>query len=1210
VSNPSNLYAEKIFSEHPLALWSLDEQVDYISFISEAQRNLANAWMYSDCTITTDTLDLNQPFPSSIKNLIEFDDFVGASKEITFIGEDLENFNNLNTDYATLTVGSYFYSASPYIKKVSIGFEYTDANSLEKVELAESFNVTSLSQWNFISHTIEYPQQNSNFRPIIKVEFQGGAATTENYQIYINGTTVGQWSEEYNTKSLGTSTISFPSDINLTGITKCVSAKAYGLGTKNGYYLVNDNTLLAKNSGVPIVYGASTVTKLQYNEGTPSLLIPGFGFLNEAGRYNDYTVEMWLKINSDEKVAKKIFGPISSTDGLYVEGAFLTLVIGKSFASHFIGKWYRPMLVQIRLTNNSATLLVNGEQVVSLQISTSDIDLPTEYTNAKSNDWLGFYSYQKINPFEVDCISIYSYNVPEIISKKRWIYGQAVVSPEAINSAYSGISAYIDYPFAEYTANYTYPNFGTWSQGAFDNLSAKSLSLNSPDYSLPDIYLDGLTLDKLYSDCYSVNVSGDKYLTFRPNEDWNNKNTYINFNNSGTILDETHAIYMVFSDTEYRLDDQVLIKFYDNAGNYFKIITQDSDIKYIFNFNGQESTLSSVEEYALDTKLAVGVAIHDLVNYFGNSLTTFFGSQNNLKYYAAGDDAGQNPFLGKIYSLGISTEYNLNTVSDHFNDNGIVKHDSSLELFTHTASYTILPSIAYDTFFLDIGISGYWQDYIPLTYFAKYINNKNGQQYYDIDFLQFNIDYPAPSTSTTTETIIYPYPQNTIPSMWNYEDLDNLYDHPVQRQYAQLDNYLFTGWENYEDAAQKSIKTNQLDTTGASVKSYISLQYIVDGANKTIQTFDNIELVNQSRIIDFSQQTGWSNKVFEVVDNTLIYPPASVDFNDLAIVTHLDFNIRGVLTKPVAIKKLEYASEAFDSESFNIVGTRFGVEMYPYKQSGIYYDYKSKNPFSIYKESTPYLYNTKTSGIEIRGEIDPNINRGIAIPINKNTVSSYRVSAIQTWIRYDFDRFTYDPVQIMEIKHKNDTIKFFAVANSQIGNRARVFAVNSSTGLQVDGLGFYLNGTLVREPIINVKEWAVIGVSFGSAINLDNYLGLINLNGPFTYNNITHYKATSLQEIQSKTYRPWLKVVNDGVDDVIWNYWYGDLPSNGNYTWNGVLVLASKDLYAVNPGDVYKTYIGTNKIIIDTSTVNISFNADRVRIFSDVSWQSSVSTPV
>ena len=42
MSTPSNLYAEKVFAEHPTGLWALDDNADYISLISEQQRNLSN----------------------------------------------------------------------------------------------------------------------------------------------------------------------------------------------------------------------------------------------------------------------------------------------------------------------------------------------------------------------------------------------------------------------------------------------------------------------------------------------------------------------------------------------------------------------------------------------------------------------------------------------------------------------------------------------------------------------------------------------------------------------------------------------------------------------------------------------------------------------------------------------------------------------------------------------------------------------------------------------------------------------------------------------------------------------------------------------------------------------------------------------------------------------------------------------------------------
>ena len=50
MTTASNLYAEKIFAEHPLAIWPLDDSADYISLISEAQRNIST-WTLTNGTV-------------------------------------------------------------------------------------------------------------------------------------------------------------------------------------------------------------------------------------------------------------------------------------------------------------------------------------------------------------------------------------------------------------------------------------------------------------------------------------------------------------------------------------------------------------------------------------------------------------------------------------------------------------------------------------------------------------------------------------------------------------------------------------------------------------------------------------------------------------------------------------------------------------------------------------------------------------------------------------------------------------------------------------------------------------------------------------------------------------------------------------------------------------------------------------------------------
>lgn len=1192
MSISSNLYADKVFAEHPTALWALDEKLDYISLISESQRDIQDSWTYSDVTIS-ESLDQDKIFKDSILNLIEFNEFTEQTKEIKFVGPSIINLSSLNSSIGTLCIGSYFKTTGAYLKSVTIGFEYTDTSSGDIEEVVYKYNTSVSNKWFFISNTFNYPIQNTSIRPVIKVEFFGNAASTESYQILINGLSIGQGSENFNTYSLGTETINFPNNINLDNTSKCFITNSYGMESNKGYYLVDNNNIVSQNTGIPIVYGSSNCTQIFPNNNLPSLIIPGLGFLNNVGKYKNYTIEMWLKINFDSSSPIKIFGPIASNDGIYVEGGFISLVIGNNFKSHYVGQWDRPMLIQIRVSENNASMILNGEEVINLFFLTSEIIFPNEYENNKSNDWLGFYSNPAISLFQIDCVSIYSYLMSVPMTKRRWVFGQAVSSPEDINSAYNGISAYIDYPFAEYTANYSYPSFGSWSQGSFDNLISNKNSLNIPNYSLPEIYLDGLSINKLYSDNLVVQDSENKFLTLRPTPAWDNKNTYINFPQFNIINDEIHSLHAVVSAEEYISEEQLIFQIYDNNNNEIKVVLKDADILYSVSSNGLTEVIHIIQNYPLSTKIALGINFENISKYFGTTINNLLSNKNNLQMYFAGNNKGY-AFLGKIFSLGVSSSYNSNKLLDYFDEQGFAKFDEAESFLSTLSSYTLLPSEKYGSFYLDIGISGYWQDYIPLSYFGSYVNNGSGESIYDLDFLQFNIDYPSPSKSI----------ENQSGSSWTYTELDDTYDHPIQKQYGQIDNYLFTGWDNYEELKTNSTYKSEMVTDGAAIKSYVTLQYISEGANKTLQSYPTKKRINYDRILDFSKETGWNSNAYEVVDNALIYPPLNIDFNKLALTTHLEFDIPGIFTNPIALRSLQYSSKSLNHAEFNKVGTRFGVPIYPYTKSGFYYDYKAKNPFSIYKQSTPYLYTTKNSGIEVRGTFDPFINRGLSIPLNESLSNNFSINAIQSWIRYDFDKFTYGPLQLLEIEHKGDTIQIFAEANSQLGNRARIFAINRSTQSTPNGISFYINGKLVKEPVINIKEWSVLAISFANSLNLENYLGSINLNGPFVYNNITFYKSSSLQQIQSKTYRPWLKVKTTGIEDLEWSFW------NDSYLWEGVLVVAATDLYGVNPESVYSSYIGNNKIVIDSSSENIWLNQDTIRIFSNTEWKSSIGTPV
>ncbi len=1193
MSNPSNLYAEKVYAEHPTILWALDDTADYLTLITEAQRAFTS-WTRTNVTsIASTSAPSTEPFTDSVVNKLNLVIPANTSFTITCVSNDLVNLSNLNSDLATFAVGGYFFDSSAVLDSVSIGYEYTDTTTALDVQELNTFETSLNAAWGFVSGTFETPNENTTMRAVIKATFNGGASTSTT-AFYINGVSVGQWSEEHNNYSLGSTATAVTSPAIAIATTSGVEAEAYGLGGDSGYYLINDNALVARNSSIPMVFGASNSTILSPNAaGEPSLIIPGKGFLNEAGQHKEYTVEFWTRINSNATTPKRIFGPIASSDGLYVEGGFLTFVIGNNFGSHFVGEWFRPMLVHLRLIRNNASVLINGEEVINFAIDTDNLTLPTILDGGDQQDWLGFYSYTDVSPIEIDCVAIYSYQVPIPVAKRRWVYGQGVVSPEGIDSGYGGTSAFIDYGFADYTANYTYPDFAGWSQGSFDNLLTTSTYIATPEYQLPTIFIDDETLQDLYDDNQNIQDEANKFITFRPTTSWNSVHAYYNFTNFDVLSEEVKAVYGVFSHDDVTSIEQTLFKIYNKTnGNYFKVIQDDNALVYSLYYNGASTSLYTFSSISVDQIFAVGINIPDLVERFGGNVASFFGNRNGLELYVAGDATAANTFEGQLYSFGLSTAVNAQESEDYFSD-GFAVSTSGQSLIAFTASYTLLPTEAYDTYFLDIGVAGYWEDYLPLSYFAQFIDDSAGNSYYGLDFLQFNIGYPSPSELVDQATT----------SAWTYQQLKDEYEYPIQRSYSQLDNYLFTGWDNYSQMSGQTEKYYEYDTEDASIRSYVTFQYVEDGANAPRSTFTTTRTAREGSIVDMSAFTSWPTTKFEVVDNTLIYPAKNVDFNELAVVTHLDFNIRGILKKPLKLRRLELASQAFNDNSFNPIGTRFGVDIFPYKKAGIYYDYKAKNPFSIYKGSTPYLYLNKSSGIKVRGDYDPLINRGLSVPVNINRADNYRVSAMQMWMKYDERQFPETPVELFDIKYKSDTIKFYFVADSETGNRARIYAKSLNSGQAYNGISYYWNGKLVREPVVTRNEWGVLGIGFSTALLYDLFLGSINLNGQFVFNNISFYQANNLQQVQSTLTRPWQQVISYDGENFQWQDWLN------SSTWEGVLVIGSSDRYGVNPVDVYSTYIGTNKIIFDDEE-GLTVDADKIKVYTDTTWTLKVGTPV
>jgi hypothetical protein len=1217
MSSPSNLYAEKVFSEHPIALWALDDKADFVSFINEQDRGLFNSleWTIINGTATNPSGISDEPFIDSAVSRV-----TGTSSESSITCLKKEGFPvlQMGEELETFSIGVYVYPETPLVNGFEIGYEYTDPDTLETISELKSFSSNIFNRWIFISETFSIPDTTEGIRLVLKMKYDS-TEEVASYPFLINGLSFGQWSENFSTSSLGSDLEDLTTKNIALSLSHGIRASAYGLQELSGYYVANNNFLFAKNSGVPLVYGASSVTRLSPNPDGPSLIVPGLGFLNEVGQYKEYTVEMWVRLNSNTTQNKRIFGPIASNDGLYVDGPFLTLKVGDKFSSHFVGEWFRPMLINVRVLNNSASLMINGEEVLLLDINTESLELPKEFDEfGRSQDWLGFYAYEDVDPIEIDCVAIYPYSVPAIVAKRRWVYGQGVEFPENINTAYSGTSVFIDYPFANYANNYSYPDMGRWAQGVQENISVDNNTLSSPAYSLPEIVFSNSPGRDWDQDCREVQDGLKPFVTLRPSSEWANSEGHIIFPSLNAITQDPKAVYGVFKFLDVFEEEQVLFQFVNElTENYLTVSLVGKEIQYKLKFGTQESLIyTTSNEYVAGEEFSAGFDIKRFAEFIGGNLLTFFGDKDRIRLYVGGNKDLANTFVGNIYKVGICSQRNLDKVYNAFTAEGLIPYenifdsfgdisyedtslydifddfgdefyegedldggaynttewvsdvdggfhdnvgsgvilptpdiepldggsydteswptitdggfydlDSKLSLDSHVASYTLVPRIIFDKLILDIATDSYWEDYLPLTYFAKFVTDINGDSYYDLDFIQLNVNYPA-----VTKTV----------------ELD--------------------GVEYY-------------DTSSALVKTYVTFQYL-QSPNAPFKSFTRTRLLPADGIV--IPDSSIFNTRYEVVDNSIIYLPPNINFNDLEMVVHVELQSKGILNQPVKIKKLQLASQSFNETTPNPVGTRFGAKMFPYKKYGLYFSYKERNPISIYKGSTPYLYLTKNSGIQLRGPDETGVVRGISIPVNETRATNYRVIAAQMAILQNQGLFPEQPKEIFELEGRVDHIKFFMVSSQPDRKRARIYAVNANTGRAESGIVFYVNGNAAKNPMISVDEWVMLGISFPQSIDFRNHQGALRINGPVLVNNVSYFQSTSLQEVQVTVSRPWLRVKSTTEDplDRPWDYWLSA------FTWNDVLVISSASFLGLDASNIYKAYTGTNKIIVDDTKVD------------------------
>ncbi len=1291
MATPLNLYATKVFAEQPLGLWALDDKADYVSFLDPTDQDLS-LWANVGVTSIVDATDPNlfQFIPPEVPiPEVKANGIIGASNNqglVTFTSPFQLQPSNINADQETFSFALYAYSFSKIIN-MRLGFRYINPENNEVYEVIKAAALTSTLAWSVVAETFRLPTSFENLELIIEIYYTDEQAP---YEFSINAITAGQWAEEFQLKSFGAGLVDLPASIAITP-TKGIEARPYGFPTNSGYYIANDNALSAKNMGLPLVFGSRNSTYIQPKTNSPSLIVPALGFLNRSGQFNSLTAEFWIKIQSQTAVPRKVFGPISSDDGLYAEGPFLKLKIGKTVGSHYIKEWDRPMLIDIRVSPKNASLVINGEEVISFTLDSKKYKFTEKEDQGQDQDWLGFYAYEDVPVLQVDCVAIYPYEVPNIVAKRRWAYGQAVRVPTDIKGSDSASSVFVDYPFSKYARNYYFPSSSKWSSGSIENLTAEEDFLRPPDHELPEIRFTNKTKEEWITSLELSQNLQNPILTLNPDSSWDETQGHLFFKNLNFLSTQTKSFYGVFESTNFSPEKQTLFQITNTVnsntievyakGNVItsgeetifskqdgdkvvisgithglatgaKIFVYESDrvVSGLYEINvitdnsfsyisSNSNTVANAEDpelklihdatiyYSFTTKkpdgkvqedifyttpgqrlnqrFFVGLDIPRFTKSRGKELASFLGTRQRLLVYVAGTQQLTQTFRGNIHRVGFCTERNLNKISHLFNSDGVpVDYANVFDLFgpstfdagasyfeddlddegnalspppafwslildggdpydfasisaeEHVASYTLIPKLYFDAFSIDVGVDSYWEDYVPLSYFSKKVLDGRGNERSEVTFLQFNLDYPV----------------------------------------------------------IKSFENNKFDTSNAIVKSYISFQYLRNGSNAITSTFTKIEKLSKDRIV--LPGADWMNTKYEVVDGTTIYPPTDVDINGISINVYLEFVVDGININPVKVRSLQLSSQSY-GYSPNKIGTKFGTDLVPFSRSGQYLNYKMAPALNIYKGSSPYLYNTSDSGIELKVPYSNKNIKGISMPINKNAAKFFKLGSLQMSLKYGEFLLPDTPVKIFEITYLGNSISFFLISDSPNRKRGQIYAINDKTGRLQSGLVFFSNGVPAKRAVVYPNSWLVIGISFPSFLSFSNFAGALRFTSPIMFNNISYLQTTRADDAERFSFRQWFSVKSEAGDLINWGYWAGKRIEGGvelefpeeAFTWEQVLLFSSTLKEEVDGSTIYNIFTGTERISSEEDR-SLSLTGYQYSVLKNIRWSSNTVTPV
>lgn len=1210
----ANLYASRVFAEHPIALWSLDEDYFFLSLVSEGDKKITNStWSISGGEYSTSTtFPENAPIVGDYTSKF-FIPVSSSSQYIDIVGDPIVYQDSIDEAKGSICFSlNVFAPVGKNVASYDIGFILGgQRHYLNHIVEAEG-------SWQKISYTKQLTST-ENLTPFIKINYSDNLETGEvNSPVYINGLSVGQWSEPYNHKNTGVFSEELPESLTsllpYAGFLKGLRLDAYGFNDLDDAYIIQERKrLLAEKANVPMVYGSrnnvsifskntlelfedfttggssfesvfidlidggssSATFTSSVDGGTssyvdedillPSIIFPGKGFLNNSGKYTNLTAEFWLRINNESVSPVRIFGPLTSDDGIYVESSFITIKVGEYVKSYFIGSWYRPMLVHFNQSPNEISLMINGEKVISIPV---DLEL-IESLTSETEDFLGFFGDSKISIFEIDCFSIFPYIVSEQVAKRRYVYGQGVEEQDSLLENINGDLHQIDFAFSGYGSTISYPDRTQWDSGYFNNLKVDSSGLSLIDYNLPEVLFNyvsaSATVTQLESENFLSSFESDNFLiqdetypfiSMSPSANYLNYYGTLYFSKLNQLNHPTSSVYGIFKAPQGVSQEQTILYFENSRNNdYFKVALSSGSLQYIYNGSVLTKTPVASGEF-----FAAGFDIDKISTTYASQIKNFFSNTETISFNVAG--YGESKFYGKMFSLTINNRFYTEKDS-LFNEFGIAEKTFTGDKFSYVGSYTLVPKMSNSTVYLDIASSGYWESSIPLSYFGKYIIDSKGNKVYDLDLIQFNIDAP------------------TSP--------------------------FFTGDQISTDFQNSS-----------PVKPYITLQ---EKTNVGMVPYTDYVLTRpisqENKILNFDEESDLETTKFLVSDGTVIFPPDFIgNFSDYYIGVHVELKSSGTKTNNLKVKRMSFASLSFDESEFFGINTTGGRKVYPIVKTQDQYVYDQKNPVIIDIESSPYLYLTKNSGIHVAPYLEESgLERGLSFPINPELRSSFTAAGIQMFVMFDKERL-FSSRQLLGRIISSDRSVDIVLIPEEDQKRASLKFFDTLTQNEEAGFKAFLNGRFSDNILIRPLEWNVLTVSFESdSFELNSRIAQLEIYSGIVVNNVAIFKKSTEVSSISESSNEWINILREldvygaAQPEFDWQYW--DSLNSGSASWAEVLNFQRNPAVriTINGEGIFNSYTGLSSVVSDDNSI-LNVNFDSIRLFNDVTWDTFVTKPV